>query len=302
MRNPHTNSEPAVASHPADTSDTASSQPRVLLFGIDGLRWDIAAEPGVAPHLQRMADQGQWREMEMEVPTISAPGWASILSGTTHAEHGFRDNSCVGGRNWQHPDVLAQAFYRDQSTRTFAAAGWPVLVDPAGLGPIIHPRIEQQYAGLHRLVIRNGEVYGYQLVDAEVVDFTLAAVREGGFDMGFCYCCDVDDAGHVYGLKGREYRDAIARVDAHLGRIMQAVTQRYEQYAERWLIVGVSDHGHLDEGGHGGDSPQERASWLSCWSPDGQTPSWPAHVAPHEVASLLLQARFGDHSPTTEQP
>ncbi|GGG69696.1 alkaline phosphatase family protein [Corynebacterium pelargi] len=284
MRNPQASTK---------SEHTSSHKRRVLLFGIDGVRWDIAGEAGVAPHLLRTAEQGQWRSMEMEVPTISAPGWASILTGTTHAEHGFRDNSCVGGRNWQHPDLLAQAFYRDQSTRTFAAAGWPVLVDPAGLGPIIHPRLEQQYAGVHKLVIRNGETYGYQLVDAEVVDFSLAAIREGAFDLGFCYCCDVDDAGHVYGLKGAEYREALGRVDAHLGRVMEAISDRHEHYGEQWLLVCVTDHGHRDEGGHGGASAQERASWITAWAPDGVLPDWPEAIAPHEVAALILDAHFG---------
>lgn len=286
MRNPQ------VSTH----ASPATEQPRerkVLLFGIDGLRWEIAAEQGVAPNLQMMASQGQWRAMEMEVPTISAPGWASILTGTTHAEHGYRDNSCVGGRNWEHPDFLAQAFYRDQSTRTFAATGWPVLNDLASMAPIIHPRLEQQYAGLHKLVIRNGEIYGYQLVDAEVIDFTVAAVRAGGFDIGFTYCCDVDDAGHLYGLMDHHYRDAISRVDAHLGRVLDAVRERYERFDEDWLVVCVTDHGHRDEGGHGGDSEQERASWITSWAPSGEYPAWPEHIEPHQLAKLLVDAKFG---------
>lgn len=136
----------------------------------------------------------------MEVPTISAPGWGSILTGSTHAQHGLKDNSCVGGRTWNRPDFLSQCLYLDQETRTFAAAGWPVLVDPHGLGPIIHPRMEQQYAGLHRVIVRDGETFGYPTVDAEITSITLAARKAGWFDVGFTYCCDVDDAGHIHGL------------------------------------------------------------------------------------------------------
>lgn len=269
-----------------------SNSSHVLLLGIDGCRWDIVAESGVGENLQRMEGEGTWHSMTMEVPTISAPGWASILTGSTHAEHGLRDNSCVGGRTWNCPDFLAQGYYRDQSTRTFAAAGWPVLVDPAGLAPIIHPRMEQQYAGLHRVVVRDGETYGYIRIDREIADFTLHAIREGSFDLGFCYACDVDDTGHVYGLMGDEYRDAIRRVDGHVGRILDAVTQRAAECDEEWLVVVVTDHGHVDEGGHGGSSVRERESWVVKWSPSGKTPQWSAELEPQDIARLLVDARY----------
>ncbi len=263
----------------------------LLLIGLDGVRWDIAKEPGVGETLSSLAERGAWHSMTMEVPTISAPGWASILSGVKHSEHGLKDNSCVGGRTWNCPDFLSQAFYQDQKTRTFAAAGWPVLVDPNGLGPVIHPRLEQQYAGLHRVVVRDGETYGYERADAEVVDFTLMALKGSAFDVGFAYCCDVDDTGHIHGLMGPEYREAIRRVDRHVKRLAEAVCRRFEQYGEDWLIVITTDHGHVDEGGHGGDSERERESWVVVWSPSGEIPRWESHFTPDSLASKMLDAR-----------
>ncbi|WJY88837.1 alkaline phosphatase family protein [Corynebacterium confusum] len=269
----------------------ASRRPRVLIVGLDGVRWDIAAEDSVAPALQRLAADGAFHTMTMEVPTISAPGWASLLTGTTHAEHGLVDNSCVGGRTWNCPDVLSQCFYQDQSTRTYAAAGWPVLTDPNGLGPIIHPRVEQQKAGLHRIVSRDGETYGYRTIDAELTDFTLAALKGGTFDVGFTYCCDVDDAGHVHGLTGPEYREALGRVDAHTQRLAAALTQRHLQFQEDWLLIVTTDHGHIDAGGHGGDSPKETQSWAITWSPSGHTPEWEEHLQPESLAGRILAHR-----------
>ena len=276
------------------TAQQAESAARhVLILGIDGARWDAVAEDGVGTRLTQLADAGSWHRQTMEAPTISAPGWASILTGTTHAEHGLKDNSCVGSNLWHHPDILSEAFYRDHSTRTFAAAGWPVLVDPAGLGPIIYPRMEQQYAGLHNVIARDGETYGYIRIDADIAAATAAKLlpANGGFDIGFTYFCDIDDTGHVFGVMGPEYRDAIRRVDTHVSTIIDKVIMRHEELGEDWLVVITTDHGHRDEGGHGGDSDREKESWVVAWAPNGQIPQWPAEIVPHELAAMILDAR-----------
>ncbi|HJE10632.1 MAG TPA: alkaline phosphatase family protein [Corynebacterium glutamicum] len=53
----------------------------MLLLGLDGARWDIIAENGVGVFLTEMAQQGAFRIMVMEPPTLSGPGWSSILTG-----------------------------------------------------------------------------------------------------------------------------------------------------------------------------------------------------------------------------
>ncbi len=267
-----------------------SAARHILLIGVDGARWELVPAEG---RIRALAAEGSWHAMTMEVPTISAPGWSSILTGTTHAEHGVRDNSLIGARLWQHPDLLSKAFYRDQSTRTFAAAGWPVLVDPQGLGPVIHPRVEQQYAGLHNVIVRDGETHGYERIDAEITAVTLAKLRAAAFDVGFMYFCDADDAGHVHGLvEGTGYGDALSRIDAHVSRIVDAVTHRAQTLGEDWLVVLTTDHGHLDEGGHGGDDPRERESWVVAWSPTGELPDWPDEIIPSQLCGMLLDARY----------
>lgn len=278
-------------------SAVAPANRKLLLLGIDGTRWDIVAEPGVGPTLQGLAAAGSWHRMTMDAPTISAPGWGTILTGATHAEHGLRDNSCVGGRTWLYPDFLAQAFYRDQRTSTLAVAGWPVLVDPSGPGPIIHPRLDQQYAGLHRVIVRDGETYGYERADAEVADVLCAFVARGGFDVGFGYFCGVDEAGHLYGLGDRHYRTAITQVDALVGRVIDAIQHRHAALGEQWLVVLATDHGHRDEGGHGGDSDREREAWAIAWTTDGHRPDWPVEIEPHRLAGLALDARGGQELP-----
>ncbi|MCT1656594.1 MULTISPECIES: alkaline phosphatase family protein [Brevibacterium] len=266
----------------------------ILLLGIDGCRLSITAEDGIAPHLSRLQAAGRLHGMTMVPPTMSGPGWASILTGSTHEQHGVGGNDFIGHRLYSRPDLLSRAFYADQSTTTFAAAGWPPLIDPNGLGPVIHQRLEQQWAGQHRIIARDGETHGYVRVDAEIADYAAAMLAGAqAADVSFVYFCDVDETGHLYGLMGEEYRQAISRVDAHLGRIAAAIEQRAAEHGEDWLVVIVTDHGHVDAGGHGGDTPEECASFVITWSPGGQDrlPDWPDAIAPHELCELILATR-----------
>ena len=185
---------------------------------------------------------------------------------------------------------MSRAFYQDQSTTTFAAAGWPPLVDPIGHGPVIHERREQAKALRHRVLVRDGETYGYTQVDAEIAAAANYAISQHGPDVSFVYFCGVDEAGHAFGSVGAEYKSAIARIDAYLNNLLQAV-QALASQEEPWLVVVTTDHGHIDEGGHGGDSAKERASFVVANGVGRKNPQWPQSFEPHELVSLLLAER-----------
>lgn len=264
---------------------------KILLIGIDGLILRTALDSGRAPMLAALKDAGHFTELTMAVPTLSGPGWSTLLTGSTHAEHAVTDNLFNGHDLLNRPDLLSRAFYQDQSTTTFAAAGWPPLVDPAGIGPVIQERREQQRAGQHRIISRDGETYGYQRVDADIADAAVYAVANSGPDVSFVYFCDADEAGHLYGVLGGQYLEAIGRIDAYLTRLHEAVVKRTDEHGERWLMVLTTDHGHIDEGGHGNDSPQERASFVIAVGIGRGNPNWPDWFAPESLTPLLLAER-----------
>ena len=81
-------------------------QQKLLLIGVDGVRLDIVRKENHAPNINRILNNGSSAEMTMEVPTISGPGWSSILTGTTHAQHGVQDNTFRGNRLYECPDFF----------------------------------------------------------------------------------------------------------------------------------------------------------------------------------------------------
>ena len=75
----------------------------------------------------------------------------------------------------------------------------------------------------------------------------------------------MDEAGHLYGGISEEYESALSRVDEHVGEILDAVERRSSNHPdEDWLVCITTDHGHLDEGGHGGADPVLRRSFFGA--------------------------------------
>lgn len=65
---------------------------RVAIIGLDGtpysfLRSEI--EAGTLPHLRSLFSQGDFRQMETEIPAISSVAWASFMTGVNPGEHGI---------------------------------------------------------------------------------------------------------------------------------------------------------------------------------------------------------------------
>lgn len=123
---------------------------KLLLIGVDGLRIDVAvpaameAHPGfaapdhpsdprfaaapraadaprmpepsaepAAPTLARLLEGGAILPVWMTPPTDSGPGWASLLTGTTHEQNNVWWNEFVGHRLARTPDLLSRVFFAD---------------------------------------------------------------------------------------------------------------------------------------------------------------------------------------------
>ncbi|WP_062007363.1 alkaline phosphatase family protein [Arthrobacter alpinus] len=122
-------------------------KPKVCLIGIDGLRLNLSRGTHKMPTLDAVIGEGVFNELTMEVPTLSGPGWSTLLTGASHAVHGVKDNHFVGHQLLHCPDFLSRAYFADQSTTTMVAAGWPPLADPTETGPVVWERREKQRAG-----------------------------------------------------------------------------------------------------------------------------------------------------------
>lgn len=234
--------------------------PKVLVFGIDGVRPDVLEEVST-PNLDALAAAGSFSpEAVTRAPTVSGPGWSSMLTGVWPGKHGVTSNDFTGNRYDRFPDFLSRIEEANPELRTFAAADWlPLLTDEAG-GPLIGDAVD-------RKVVLDGYELGWPEADSMVVAAAVEEIRKGEPDALFVYVGTPDEISHETGGIGESYHRAIASADDQLGGLVRAIRTRMSFEKESWLVLVATDHGRTAEGSHGGESPDETTVFFLASGP-----------------------------------
>lgn len=240
---------------------------KVLVVGMDGLRHDrLTRSPATAPVLHGLITGGAHGTSMLPYGragdgpsagtayTDSGPGWSSVLTGVWPDRHGVTGNDFLGADYARYPDFLSRAATARPGLRTAAVVSWPELVDRGVLG-----------AGIGRRVRYDGESDGYETADRLVADTTARLLTEDAPDALFVYFGATDEAGHATGPLSTAYDRALLAQDAHLGRLLETIDARRAH--EHWTVLVTTDHGHLDTGGHGGDTRAEREVFVILAEP-----------------------------------
>ena len=225
--------------------------PKVLVIGIDGIRPDVLAEVPT-PNLDALAAAGAYTaQAQTGFPTVSGPGWSSFLTGVWPDKHGVVSNDFSPNTYDRYPDFLTRLEQVDSLFETMAVVDWTPLGAAVDGGPLLS-------GALDSLVVLDGYELGW--LEADSISGALAAAALSGSDVdaAFVYIGAADELSHGSGAIGEEYRGAILAADRIVGRLVAAIRSRPTHDREDWLIIMSSDHGRTAEGGHGGDSPEER--------------------------------------------
>jgi hypothetical protein len=192
---------------------------RVVLVILDGMRADRASG---LPVLDALRARGAWREVESSFPTISIPQYWAMLSGVEPVLSGARTN---GYREFPLPvdNLFRIAHDAGLSLGAFGA-------DTEG------PWYPREFSAWFRRE-HFGESYPQALSASLREPIDLTVVVEDW----------IDAAGHHGNVSGPAYDEAARKDDADLGQLAALL-----DFSKDTLIV-TADHGHRDEGGHGGD-------------------------------------------------
>ena len=233
----------------------AQPAPKVLLIGIDGVRPDVLAEVPT-PNIDALAASGWYTDRaRTTTPSVSGPSWSSMLTGVWPEKHGVTDNSFSGRDYDTWPGFLTRAERERPELSTFAALDWMPLAELPDGGPVVSAAIDTR-------VTLDGYDLGWAQADGEVAAQAVLHLVEADPDAMFVYLGNPDETSHRHGSIGTEYRDAIALADRHVGMLIDAVRVRRNLANEDWLVLISTDHGRREDGGHGGDSPEEMTIFI----------------------------------------
>ena len=214
----------------------------VIMIGIDGLR-PAALDTVPASHLRQLAKDGvKAKSLIPVMPTKTFVNFYSIATGLYPEHHGMISNSPFDrklGRKFsarhdaQDPDwwfgepIWVTAEKQGLKAATYFWVGSEVA-------------IEGVQASYWKPYQQNKD-YG-ERIDEVLAWLDLPQDQRPRFIT--LYFSAVDTAVHRYGLDTPQERDAILRVDGHIGSLLDGLTQRNMRTTTN--IVVVSDHGMAD--------------------------------------------------------
>ncbi|HEY9292802.1 MAG TPA: alkaline phosphatase family protein [Microlunatus sp.] len=236
-------------------------KPHALIIGWDGVRHDRLAELDL-PALGAVADAGFLQRTTMpeetEAKTSTAPGWSTNLTGVWPAKHGITDNEPMPNNFDLYPHLLQRFLDANPDGNTLACVCAAMLGSTKGPGPILA-------GGVSTLIFHDVRTHPLGPLGRDPLVFEDARdqLANRDYDLSFVYFASTDKTAHLGGTLGEDYRNAIITEDRWTGELINAVRLRPTFADEDWLVVITTDHGHRDEGGHGGNSWQERQSFIA---------------------------------------
>jgi len=235
--------------------------PKALVVCLDGVRPDVL-QSSRTPALDRLTEAGFLRTSLIYAPpvaeTSTGPGVATMVTGVWPGKHNVTANVFHGHRLGQYPDFLTRIGSVRPALATLVAVHWAPLGRAVDGGPVFTEGIT------HRIVSEVPDGYGhYRLADEQLAASVSQVLAAGAVDAAFVYFAVGDWAGHEFGGTSAIYREAVESYDGYLGALLAAIARRPSYPAEDWLVLVTTDHGHLDEGGHGGASAVERTVFVA---------------------------------------
>ncbi len=223
---------PAVPTSGPATGPTSALSRRVVAVLVDGLRVDTAADATTMPFLADLRSRGAAATMGVRTPSYSVPGWTVLMTGAwTEVHGGLAMNPPVVAEApaWSEDSVFRAAHDAGLRTGVSGTDWFTPLIPPTDLTTsfFVHEETDAADQASTDAAVR--------MIGGDQVDFLLVHLNE------------VDHAGHHSGGgTSPAWRAAATKADARLRAIAGALD------LSRDTLVVFSDHGHLDQGGHGG--------------------------------------------------
>lgn len=202
-----------------------------------------------------------------ETPTISAIGYANILTGTWMNKHNVKGNDNIQA-NYHYPTIFRIAKDQKRPITTAIYSSWAdnrTVLLGEGLEATRHLKIDFVHDGYdkdtNRFPHREGDLH-IRDIDGQVCLDAAKCISTQAPDLNWLYLWYTDDAFHIHG--GGAFADeAVMNIDSQLRPVWDAILQRQKNSDEEWLVIITTDHGRDQwSKDHGGQSNHERTIWM----------------------------------------
>jgi predicted AlkP superfamily pyrophosphatase or phosphodiesterase len=257
----------------------AAPMPKVVFVIVDGIPADVI-ERVPTPTIDAIARVGGYSRATMggpvgepgETPTISAPGYMSLVTGTWANKHNVYGNYGISP-DYDYWNLFRLARSEKPELQLAIFSTWTdnrTILLGEGLAEAGDWRFDVAVDGLEEDAAR----FPPRPLDAHIADIDEAVSRDAargieseGPDLSWVYLQYTDDVAHERG-DSPELDQAVVDMDARLSLVWSAVQARQEAFGEDWLIIVTTDHGRDAETGrdHGGQTERERTIWIATSS------------------------------------
>ncbi|MEQ8417698.1 MAG: alkaline phosphatase family protein [Imperialibacter sp.] len=249
---------------------------KVVFVIIDGVEAEVF-ERVATPNMDAIAKTGGYTRAYVggerggysETPTISAPGYNNLITGTWGNKHNVWGNS-IKKPNYNYWSVyrFIEELAPEKETAIFST--WldnRTKLVGEGLEAAGKVMIDYHFDGFEldeKAFPHDKERLFMHSIDEHVVNEASRYIKEKGPDFSWVYLEYTDDMGHAHG-NTEKTDEAIRMADDQMGRIWEAIQYRQKEKGEQWMMFITTDHGRSAESGgkdHGGQSDRERTTWM----------------------------------------
>jgi predicted AlkP superfamily pyrophosphatase or phosphodiesterase len=252
------------------TAAQGGDDARVILISIDGLMPSAYLDPALAsrtPNLRALARAGVWADGVVGVlPTVTYPSHTTLITGVEPSRHGIYDNQILdpegqsrGAWYWYADAIKVPTLPMAARARGLRAGAvtWPVTIGmdldylaPEYVSASRHPEsigmlkaLAQPRGLIQAAEVARGTPFGWPQTDRDRTDLSLFILKSYDPHVFLLHLIQLDSAQHDAGIGSPQALDTLARIDGHVGEIVEAVRQSGR--ADRTTIAVVSDHGFL---------------------------------------------------------